>query len=329
MSSDSGRYYVGATGRWTANLLQEDGETKIGVDKITSATVTLIDAGSRTYIRGTSTVPQDIWPVPGSTGFLIEDTTDEQGNAITRIGWDVGTGDVAIQTDGMLSETHVLDLTVNYKNDANVSKVLRHTHRMRCIEAPLVCEFADVDLQVGLDPKTSRVLVEDMIDAVAEIFQTRTRRKIRKSTEATPTTTILSTFKGQRVLQLDRYPIDGVGGVWESLVPTDFSGGLVDPSVYAADAERGTVEIITGQWLYGVKCIKVSHWGGIANDVSDMPADIRFICARQVGAWWKRRDQMGLLSVSVPGSSISIYSQAPTIKEFDMLVRDYKIRLRP
>ena len=148
MSTTQGRYQVASTGRFTVELEGEDG-AKVGTANITAATLTLIDAATRTYIRGTSSTPQDVrGSGSGTNNCQIADGTNAAGTAVTNFGWDIQTTDVALVNGALSREEHIAQFLITY-TASGISKVLRHDHRLRCIDAPGLCTYDDV-VQVGL-----------------------------------------------------------------------------------------------------------------------------------------------------------------------------------
>lgn len=321
MSTSFGRYQVGATGRWTGNLKREDG-ARIGVANITDAKLWLYDPVSGENIRGSSGTPQSIWP-SGTNNFQYADTTDSDGNLVTTIGWDVQLTDVALRNALLSREEHVAEITVNY-TQSGTAKVLQHTHRLRCVDAPGLCTWDDVLLAIPeLNEDTERVLVEDAIEAFGAVFEKRNLRKLRKSTVANPTTEVLSVRPHQRVLQLSRYPIDSVVRIEE-----DWDGVFTGVADY--DAEEYYVEANAGQvvrrgidWLSGDGNTQVVYVGGLFSDPAQVDMDLRWAAVQQVVHWWKNRDKLGVISMGVPGSSVTMFTQKLLLPQVAEVLRPY------
>jgi len=317
MSSTQARYQVGATGRWSGNLEREDG-TAVGLGNITAATAELRDAATGSYIRGSSSAAQDVWNGgAGAAGFQFSTVGSD-----TVVGWDVLLGDVAHVAAALPVEEHVAKILVTH-TVGSVAKVIRHDHRMRCVDAPGLCTYEDVMGQFpGASESNAREAIENMIEAFGRMVERKLRRRLRKSTVAAPTTTVLSAYRGQRLIQLDRYPIDSVISVKES-VDGDFASGTTFAATdYFVDAEKGQIEMRWHDLSPGVGSIQVVHAGGLFRDTGAVDPDIRFLAAaRQVGFMWKSRDKLGITSMSSQGQSVTVYSQQPLLPEVEAVLK--------
>lgn len=325
MSTTAGRYQVGATGRWTGVLEREDG-ARVGIANITDATMTLIDAATGTYIRGTTGTSQDIWTPGGglTNNVAYADTTDSNGNLVTTIGWDILATDVALVTAGNSREEHVARIVVTYAQDG-ISKTIRHEHRLRCVDAPSLCTYDDVLASLPeLDEATARPVIEDAIEAFSALVEKTTLRRFRKSTAASPTTEVISVRKYQSVIQLERYPIVSV-----SSVEYDSEGSFSGSNVYAAneyaiDSANGQLERRYIPWFHGVGNTRIVYAGGLYRDTGEVDADLRWAAVQQVAHWFKFKDKLGVTSVSVPGSSVTVYSQKPLIPTVQSVVDQFR-----
>lgn len=325
-TSTAGRYQVGATGRWSGNLTRENG-AYIPLINITGASVWLRDGSSGAAIRGTSAAaPQSIWlNGVGTNNFQFAEGTDSDGNAITTIGWDVQKTDVALHNASLSREEHVAEILVNY-NEGSAQKTLRFTHRLRCVDTPGLCLYEDVaDAIEGLDEARSRMLIEDAIEAAGAIAEYRTKRRFRYAANVT---TVKSITDGQRVVQLDRYPIVSVASVKEDVDGVfDLDSMVLEAADYwlPDGGAKGQIEHRWRSFIAGAGCWQSVHTGGLFMDTAGVPPDLRMAAREQVVFWYKRRDQAGLQSISVPGSSVTIFSTAPTLKLFDAVVSQYKM----
>lgn len=317
MSSTQSRYQVGATGRWSGPLEREDG-TAVGLGNITAATVTLRDALTGSYIRGSSGTPQDVWNAgSGAAGFQFATVGSD-----TVIGWDVLLGDVALVNAALPVEEHVAKILVTHAV-GSVAKVIRHDHRLRCVDAPGLCTYEDVMSQFpGANETNARETIENMIEGFGRMVERKFRRRFRKSTVAAPTTTVLSAHRGQRLIQLDRYPIDSVVSLKESTDGDFNSATTFAPTDYFVDAEKGQIELRWYDLTQGVGNVQVVHAGGLFRDTGEVDPDIRFLAAaRQVGFMWKSRDKLGITSMSSQGQSVTVYSQQPLLPEVEEVLK--------
>lgn len=323
-SSTTGRFQVGATGRWSGTLEREDG-AKVGIANITAATIWLRDPSSGDDIRGTSGTPQSIWSGgAGINDFSFADTTLDDV-AVTTIGWDVQLSDVALRNSLLSREEHVADIIVSFSQDG-VAKKTRHVVRLRCVDTPGLCTYDDVAAAIpDLNEATARIQIEDAIEAFSALAEKRCLRRFRKTTVANPETEVFSNSDGYlRTLQLRRYPVTSVTSVKEDYDGSFASVAAEDPTDYFVDAERGQVKRRAINWPRGDGNIQVVYAGGLFSDPADVDADLRWAAVQQVVHWWKFRDKLGVVSISVPGSSVTQYSQAPLLPAVDEVLRHYR-----
>lgn len=322
-SSTTGRFQVGATGRWSGTLEREDG-AKVGIANIASATIWLRDPVSGQDIRGTSASPQSIWNSgAGINDFSFADTTVDDV-AVTTIGWDVQIADVALRNSLLAREEHVADIVVTFSQDG-VTKKTRHVVRLRCVDTPGLCTFDDVRVALSdLNEDTSRISIEDSIEAFSALAEKRSLRRFRKTTVANPETEIFSIVGYERTLRLRRYPVASVTSIKE-----DYDGNFAavqayDATDYYVDAERGTITRRGSAWIMGDGNLQVVYAGGLFSDPAEVPSDLRWAAVQQVVHWWKFRDKLGIISISVPGSSVTQYSQAPLLPAVEEVLRLYR-----
>lgn len=84
---------------------------------------------------------------------------------------------------------------------------------------------------------------------------------------------------------------------------------LVYGQDYTVDASSGIVRGRAQCFLGGLQALKVIYTGGVVvpadpnqtETFPTVPDDLRFACAMQVAAWWQRKKELNLDSVSFPG----------------------------
>jgi hypothetical protein len=316
MSESQARYQTGGTGRFVMYLVRED-QSQMPLADITGATFMLIDGASRAKLNGRDA--QDVWNGgPGAFGFQFDEAVDDQDNPVTRVGWDIELADVALGPDAYRGE-HLGELTLTYAQGA-ATKTLRHVHRMRIIDAPLLCTFEDVSNYLqGLNPDR-RELIEALIEAFAVRAQTYCRRSFRRQIGSE----IFSPSDYQVAIRACRWPIYSTTDIRE-----DFDGVFadpltaLDPADYFVNAAAGYAERRWGTWLMGAGTVQWTFDGGLCHGPEDAPGDLRECAAFQVADDYQNRDRSGVQSLSANQESISLEERWSLTKRSKQILDGY------
>lgn len=313
MSSTQAYYEVGSTGLWAAKLVRDDG-SRVPLADIDSATLVLRDVATGTIVndRGTAETPQDVWASgDGDHGFHFEETTDDNGDPITRVGWDIETEDVAPLRPIAARETHLAELVVAYHlgGPPGTPKRIRHRHALECIEPRrLLCTLDDISGYLpDIDVDKHGPLLLRLIEAHQRRAEAYCERFFLRSTDEQPTTQEFTVDCGQRVVLLNRYPVTRIVDVIEA-VDGEWVEGLTLTAAedYWLDAETGGLEVRFRSLQKGAGALRVRYVGGMFSDVSELDQSLREAIAQQVAFKYQRKGQLGLGSIGMAGTSITV-----------------------
>ncbi|MGB0971777.1 MAG: hypothetical protein ACPGVG_12555 [Mycobacterium sp.] len=316
------------------NLVREDG-VRVGASNVTLGKLTLKNASDDEVVNGRNDTTIITAGVPIS-GFDLTDTTDSDGNEVTVFGWDVATVESAL-TDAIANnlvrrEVHRAELTLTYDQSGKV-KVLKHRHRLKCVDAPSICTLEDIRELLGVDiPEVDdqglnpKILYEAAIEATAYQAERVTGRHLRVSTSTE--TVRHSAARGQRRIRLKRYPLGTI-----SEVKNAYSGqfasaqALTAETDYYPDGERGTIERLWADWLPGPGTIQVKHSGsGLWRSADDVDADVRHFAARNAKWLVDRKDSLGITSETIEGAAVASFVRGSMLPEFRDAMRELRRR---
>lgn len=220
---------------------------------------------------------------------------------------------------------HVADFTC-----IHAGGVLAFTHRMYITSRLGLCTYEEVLLQRKDISPTERLFVELMIDAFTVDAEAYTKRVFRKSTEANPTVQIFSPTPDQWSVKLDRWPVDKIVSVKESLsAQTDDEWDDVapaDPSSYAVVAE-GILRLKHRPFLGGPGTLRVAHAGGLYRDVGAVPRNLKLKAMRQVAYWHQRKGALGVSGESIMGHSATFYATGDLLDDVKATLKHLKRKI--
>jgi hypothetical protein len=128
---------------------------------------------------------------------------------------------------------------------------------------------------------------------------------------------------GGNYLYLKGFPLVEIGSIYGSDTWEWDEGTLVPADHYQAFG-GGLVAYRFGVWPYGPKALKVTYTGGY--DVDETPADLEMAVRTQVAYEFRRRQDIGLESVSFPDGSIQKMSSGEFLSSVKQVLERYRIR---
>jgi len=189
-----------------------------------------------------------------------------------------------------------------------------------------LCTLADIKdrLGIGVDNTEYDSMLNRIILGLEDVFNGETGRKLLMTNADV---TEYHTGSG-RYLQLERYPVISITSVRESALYTfgDESALTADTDYrLVRDGKNGIIHRIGFKWSEFDDAIQVIYRGGYcgADEMPGegehaLPADLREAAILQASFIYKRRNDIGLSSVSAEGGSISKFSAMdllPLVKE--------------
>jgi len=175
-----------------------------------------------------------------------------------------------------------------------------------------ICTLADVKDRLGISTTEDDTLINRIITGLESIFDNYTMRKLLLNAIDE---TVYWTGQGQRII-LPRFPIVSITSIKECW-NYDFNNAtaLTANTDYRLLANSGIVYRISSAWNNCEDGVEIKYRGGYvsagqtpAAGETAMPADISEAAIEQASFIYKRRMNIGLLSQSSNGGSISSFS---------------------
>jgi len=152
-----------------------------------------------------------------------------------------------------------------------------------------------------------KALCETFIRTFSRLAENYTGRQLRL-VERTKTFDIRYE---QAIVRLNAYghPDTAITTVWQSLGGVYDATTVLDPTAYTFDIDTGLLRKRFGCFLQGVGALRVKWTGGVAASVGQVPEDLRGVGVLQVAAWYQRRDQLNVQSLSLGGESSTRFAE--------------------
>ena len=193
-----------------------------------------------------------------------------------------------------------------------------------------ICTLADVKDRLGITKTDYDVLINRLIVGAESVFEAYIHRPLIVNAADVPEYfTALGSF-----LQLNRYPVISITSLKEAL---DYDFDSADALVADTDyrilniGTNGVLKKIYSSWFPADDCIQVVYRGGYTSagqtpgeGETALPADIREAAIEQVSFIYKRRDDIGLASVSAEGGSISKFAPLDLLPLVKKILDRYK-----
>jgi hypothetical protein len=212
-----------------------------------------------------------------------------------------------------------------------------------------LCLLGDVKDRLGLGSKTDfDSVINGIIVSVENIFNSYLQRILLLTSD--DVTEYYTTIDGQERLRVNRYPIVSITSIKEA---ADYNFDAVDPLVVNTDYRiiaggikgiiyRVNVALLSDQsyeidqdlgqyWLKGDDAIQIIYRGGFCPvnttpgaGETPLPADLREAAIMQSSFVFKRKDDIGLHSVSAHGGSISKFADIELLPMVKQILDTYK-----
>jgi len=177
-----------------------------------------------------------------------------------------------------------------------------------------ICTLADVKRRLGISNTDDDILINQIIAGIDAIFDSETLRTLLITAAD-----ITEYFTGGGpYLLLPRYPVVNITSIKEAFdYDFDSADALAANTDYVsiAGGEKGTLFRIGFTWSATPASIKVVYRGGFcpagetpAAGEFAMPADLREAAIMQSSFIYKRKNDLGLSSVSFQGGSVSKFA---------------------
>ena len=190
-----------------------------------------------------------------------------------------------------------------------------HTITGATASAGRVCTLADVKGRLGIDNADHDTVINTIIASMESIFNSYTQRHLIVTASDV---TEYFTGRGGVYLQLLRYPVVAITSIKEA-IDYDFTNAdaLVADTDYRlmSAGANGILSRIYACWQQTPDSIQIVHRGGYCaagvtpgSGETALPDDIREAAIEQSCLFFKRKDDLGLSSVSFEGGSIQKFN---------------------
>lgn len=199
---------------------------------------------------------------------------------------------------------------------------------------PRVCTLADVKDRLGITETDNDFLVNRIIAGLEEIFNAYTRRKLLVT--AADVTEYYTAESGEKYLHLRRYPSVSITSIKESF---DYEFDSTQAQIADTDyrlvrgGKNGILLSLLGDWFAVEDGIQVIYRGGYCSagvtpnsliGELALPSDIREAAILQASFVFKRKDDIGLTSVSFDSGSISKYGPMELLPMVKQILDKYR-----
>ena len=193
-----------------------------------------------------------------------------------------------------------------------------------------ICTLTDVKDRLGLTDTEYDTMINRLIAGLETIFENYTRRKLLVSA-----VDVTEYFSGcGSLLLLNRWPVVSITSVKLAYdYDFDSADALVENTELrqVAAGKNGIIHRINMSWPENPDTIQVIYRGGYCSAGQTpgegefaLPADLREAAIEQASFLFKRKDDIGLSSVSAEGGSISKFSAMDLLPMVKKILDNYK-----
>lgn len=193
-----------------------------------------------------------------------------------------------------------------------------------------ICLTADVKDRLGLTSSEYDTVIDRIILGIESIFNKETHRKlVLNAADETYDFT-----GGMSIIVLPRYPIVSVTSIKEA-IDYDFAAAtaLLSGTDYKLNYDSGRLYRLNEEWLDWPDGCRIIYKGGYkaagatpSTGETAMPDDLREAAILQSSFVFKRRDDIGLSSVSHDGGSIQSFSSLDLLPQVKNILESYQRR---
>jgi hypothetical protein len=195
-----------------------------------------------------------------------------------------------------------------------------------------LCLLADIKTRLGLTNTDFDDIINSIIDGIDGIFDTYCGRPLLMTDEAVTENYGIDECRSR--LLLNRYPIISITSLKEAF-DYDFTAAeaLVSNADYRLSNKglNGIIYRLNGYWLDGEDIIEVIYRGGYcgaseaaAAGENALPDELREAAVMQACFMFKRKDDLGLSSISSQGGSISKFADVELLPLVKQVLDKYK-----
>lgn len=164
-------------------------------------------------------------------------------------------------------------------------------------------------------------ILSSIISWVSKRFETYCNR-VWDNNEAADITEYFSGEDKTTFVVVRRIPIASVTSLYDDTERLYAAASLIAAADYTFIAEQGIVQLDGSNFSKGINNIKVVYKGGYT--VATIPGDLKLACVMQTAFTFKRRDQIGLSSLSGQGGSVSVYQPMELLPEVRAILNGYR-----
>lgn len=183
------------------------------------------------------------------------------------------------------------------------------------------------DVKDFLEIDRSKITFDSLLDLLIRSNSKRVETYLNRDLKKESRTKYFNA--GRTKYSLSAYPIDTSGTTTTALSVYDGSSLLtVNSDYYVWDAE-GVIEFYTAPVYCEPRQIKIIWTGGYTEAITgekllSVPDDLRFACLLQTAYVFRRRNELGLQSISLADGSINSVSSGEFIPQVKGILKSYR-----